>query len=160
MKPNKFYHDNFDLFENEAIHLRNASMVCELCLFVKSFYFMSQIEWLAPIIDQINHMLKKIVPYVFVMGMFGLIFSNFFIQMGKSQLQFDGISKGGEVEGINYADALKSYFFIYYMLIAEPEYDMFNFGEASFSWPLFVLFICTTFFMQIFLLNMLIAIMN
>lgn len=46
------------------------------------------------------------------------------------------------------------------MLIAEPDYTMFTLGDATFAWPLYVLFAVTTFVMEIFLLNMLIAIMG
>ena len=91
-------------------------------------------------------MLFAIRHYIFIMLLCGLMFANCFFQLGKNQIAFDRIETQDQ-SSVNYASTLKSYWYIYYMLIAEPDYTMFTLGDGSFAWPLYVLFAVTTFTM-------------
>jgi len=76
-------------------------------------------------------------------------------------LDFDGLTEQNEIDsvayGVTWIGALE---YVFIMLLGESDTGGFSVGNSSQYWILVILFVGTTFFIMIHMLNMLIAVMG
>ena len=94
---------------------------------------------------------------VFVVVIVGI--ATCFFLIGQLQLDFDGLTDD-EKDQIAYRTLEGAIWYIWYLVLGQPDDSMYDLGKGSQFWLLRVLFSFAAFFLIIHMLNMLIAIMG
>ena len=152
----------FDQFREFTSAQRTIETICILLIYFKAGYFLSLIDSIAPLMDNISQVFISIQSFVFLLVMYIFAFSQCFFILGQNQLQFDQISDEDLVRvGVPYDTFGRSIWYVYfnYMMGGKNHYP-FSLGVGSQSNFLYFLFIIASVYIDIILLKMLIAIMG
>jgi len=139
------------LFELNQTFLRCVEAVLIVFIWFKSIYFLRLIDEIAPLVDMISIIINDIKYFVAIFIIAIIAFSQGFMLIGKNQIQ-----EGYDPPYANIVGAIEHVY-----LSSLGEFDTEAYTESEMMTPiLFILFLGLSFYMQIVLLNMLIAIMG
>ena len=152
-------YDNFERFTKIERCLEAISV---FIIYVKAGYFLSLIDSIAPLMDNIAQVFWDIRYFIFVLVLQLIAFASCFYLLGQNQLQFDNISEEElATVGVKYDTFIHSIWYVYYnYILGTKNYSSFDLGDATQTPLLYILFIWASTYMLMILLRMLIAIMG
>jgi len=136
--------------EMDVIWLRCVESALTLVIWFRSIYFLRLIEQLSPFVDMIVIIINDIKFFMVIFLIMILAFVESFMLIGRNLSEL-----GIESDFANIYDSMEH---VYKASLGEFNTDSYQDNEMSTI--LFTLFLGLSFFMQILLLNMLIAIMS
>ena len=128
------------------------------------FSFLELEDNISPFIDIFYQVFSDIKYFCVILSLYALAFSNCFWLLSKNQTTYDGANGGlmtkKESDQIPYKTATGSIWYVWFLILGQPDVSGFSIGEHSMEIPLLIVFCICAFIMLIHLLNMLIAIMG
>ena len=102
-------------------------------IYVKAGYFLSLIDSIAPLMDNISSVFWDIRYFIFVLILQLIAFASCFYLLGQNQLQFDNISEEElETIGVKYDTFIHSIWYVYYnYILGTKNYSSFDLGDAT-----------------------------
>lgn len=128
-------------------------------LYFKASYFLSLIDSVAPLIDIIIQIMVDVKWFMIVSAWYVTMFAQCYDLISKNQVKFDNLSDD-ELENLPYNGFGPALWYMINAFLGNAETEGFDYGDASQTKYLNVLYFISTFLIITHLLNMLIAIMG